>query len=93
MGPAGLTFKLRVSLNDYFLVDHDSCAARSQSPSQHVRRDLGANEGSPDHAVDTRYQRRVVGVIVGTDTVKEKDETRHVIVVKMADKAASVLVA
>ena len=32
-------------------------------------------------------------MIVGTNTVKEQDEARHVIVAKMADKAESVSVA
>ena len=29
VGPVGRTFKPRLNLNDYFLVDHDSSASRS----------------------------------------------------------------
>ena len=60
---------------------------------RHVSCYLGANVGSLDHAVNARRQRRVVGVIVGPDVVKKEDEARHVIVVKMVDKAESVFVA
>ena len=74
-------------------MDYNSCTARSRSPSQHVRCNLGANAGSLDRSVDARCERRVAGVIVGTDAVKKKDEVRHVILAKMMDKPESMFVA
>jgi hypothetical protein len=37
---------------------------------QHVRRDLGADVGALDRAVEARRQRRVVGVVVGPDATQ-----------------------
>ena len=79
--PAGLTFKLKLSLNGYFVLVNNNCphphsvsspATASSTAThlhlgvfEHVRRDLSADVDTINRAVEAHQQRRVVGVVVG----------------------------